>query len=89
MRLHVRILTCQVKEQRTKQTFRSPEILAPARIPVADGKKIENMPKKLPSFPRQSGTKLVAKMSANERKKEIVILSYTEYMLIESFCDII
>lgn len=43
-------------------------MLAPARIPVADGKKIENMPKKLPSFPRQSGTKLVAKMSADEKK---------------------
>lgn len=53
--------------KKTKHTFRSPEILAPAKIPVADGKKIENIPKKLPSFPRQSGTKLVAKMSADER----------------------
>lgn len=43
-------------------------MLAPARIPVAEGKKIENMPKKLPSFPRQSGTKLVAKMPAVEGK---------------------
>lgn len=59
--------THRVKEQGTIHTLRSPEMLAPARIPVADGKKIENMPKKLPSFPRQSGTKLVAKMSADEK----------------------
>lgn len=45
-------------------TFRSPEMLAPARMPVAEGKKMENMPKKLPSCPRQLGTKLTAKISA-------------------------
>lgn len=38
-------------------TLRSPEMLAPARMPVAEGKKMENIPKKLPSGPRQSGTK--------------------------------
>lgn len=38
-------------------------MLAPARMPVADGKKMENMPKKLPPGPRQSGTKLAAKIS--------------------------
>ena len=43
-------------------------MLAPARIPVAEGKKMENMPKKLPSGPRQLGTKLAAKMSAVEGK---------------------
>ena len=52
-----------------KQTFRSPEMLAPARIPVAEGKKMENMPKKLPSGPRQLGTKLAAKIFAVEGKK--------------------
>lgn len=39
-------------------------MFAPAKMPVAEGKKIENMPKKLPSFPRQLGTKFSAKMSA-------------------------
>lgn len=53
-----------------KRTFRSPEMFAPARIPVAEGKKIENMPKKLPSGPRQLGTKLVAKISAVVNKKK-------------------
>lgn len=49
-------------------TFRSPEMLAPARIPVADGKKMENIPKKLPSEPRQPGTKLAAKISAVDQE---------------------
>lgn len=39
-------------------------MLAPARMPVAEGKKMENMPKKLPSRPRQPGKKFVAKISA-------------------------
>lgn len=47
-------------------------MLAPARMPVAEGKKMENMPKKLPSWPRQQGTKLAVKMSAG--KGEIVSL---------------
>lgn len=51
-------------EFRKNDTFRSPEMLAPARMPVAEGKKMENMPKKLPSFPRQLGTKFVVKISA-------------------------
>lgn len=50
--------------------FRSPEILAPARMPVAEGKKMENMPKKLPSGPRQLGTKLAAKISAGRHKEK-------------------
>lgn len=47
-------------------TLRSPEMLAPARMPVAEGKKMENIPKKLPSAPRQSGTKFWTKMSAGK-----------------------
>lgn len=54
-------------------TFRSPEMFAPARMPVADGKKMENMPKKLPPGPRQSGTKLVAKMSAVRRDENRLV----------------
>lgn len=53
-----------------KLTLRSPEMFAPARIPVAEGKKMENMPKKLPSGPRQLGTKLAAKISAVENKQK-------------------
>lgn len=37
-------------------TLRSPEIFAPARMPVADGKNIENIPKNVPVSPRQLGT---------------------------------
>lgn len=44
-------------------------MFAPAKIPVAEGKKMENIPKKLPFSPRQSGTKLAAKISAVEGKK--------------------
>lgn len=50
-------------------TFKSPEMFAPAKMPVAEGKKMENMPKKLPSFPRQPGTKLLAKMDAVKDEK--------------------
>lgn len=53
----------------SEHTFRSPEMFAPAKIPVADGKKMENIPKKLPFSPRQLGTKLAAKISAVEGKK--------------------
>lgn len=45
-------------------------MLAPARMPVADGKKIENKLKKEPSGPRQLGTKFWAKMSAGEEAEE-------------------
>lgn len=55
-----------LRQRRPKPTFRSPEMLAPARIPVADGKKMENRPKKEPSGPRQLGTKFWAKISAGE-----------------------
>lgn len=54
----------------TKLAFRSPEILAPARMPVAEGKKMENMPKKLPPGPRQLGTKFSAKISAGMHKEK-------------------
>lgn len=53
----------------TQPTFKSPEMLAPAKMPVADGKKMENKPKKLPSGPRQLGTKFWAKMLAGGEKK--------------------
>lgn len=45
-------------------------MLAPARMPVAEGKKMENIPKKLPSAPRQSGTKFWTKMSPVRPKPE-------------------
>lgn len=45
-------------------------MLAPARMPVAEGKKMENMPKKLPPGPRQLGTKLSAKISAGRQKEK-------------------
>lgn len=60
----------QLRKGWQKPTFRSPEILAPAKIPVADGKKMENKPKKEPSGPRQSGTKFWAKMSAEEEAEK-------------------
>ena len=60
-----------LSEFRKNDTFRSPEMLAPARMPVAEGKKMENMPKKLPSFPRQLGTKLVVKISAVKVEKSV------------------
>lgn len=56
-------ITFQEQEE-NQHTFRSPEMLAPARMPVAEGKKMENIPKKLPSGPRQLGTKLAAKRPA-------------------------
>ena len=48
-------------------------MLAPARMPVAEGKKIENMPKKLPSAPRQLGTKLSANISAVKVKQSVLL----------------
>lgn len=44
-------------------------MFAPARMPVAEGKKMENMPKKLPPGPRQSGTKFAAKILAVKGKR--------------------
>lgn len=58
----------RIRKQNPSDTLRSPEMFAPARMPVADGKKMENMPKKVPSGPRQPGTKLAAKMSAVEEE---------------------
>lgn len=48
-------------------TFKSPEMLAPARIPVAAGKKMENTEKKL-SAPRKSGVKFSIKIFALKKK---------------------
>lgn len=45
-------------------------MLAPARMPVAEGKKMENIPKKLPSAPRQAGTKFSTKMSPGKPRPE-------------------
>lgn len=44
-------------------TFRSPEMFAPARIPMADGKKMANIPKKSPFGPLQSGKRFSKKIS--------------------------
>ena len=55
-------------------TFRSPEILAPARIPVAAGKNMANTEKKDSPF-LKSGPRLVTKTSAkkiNVKKKEMI-----------------
>lgn len=48
-------------------TARSPEIFAPARIPVAAGKKMANTEKKV-SSPRKSGPKFSVNISATEDK---------------------
>lgn len=48
-------------------TARSPEIFAPARIPVAAGKKIANTEKKVSSS-RKSGPKFSLNISATEDK---------------------
>lgn len=45
-------------------TARSPEMLAPARMPVAAGKKMAKTEKKV--SPRKSGNKLSTKMSPEE-----------------------
>lgn len=63
-----------------KLAFRSPEILAPARMPVAEGKKMENMPKKLPSGPRQLGTKFSAKISAGRHKGKHTVRHMNSHM---------
>lgn len=60
----------EVGEMDILLTLRSPEMLAPARIPVAEGKKMENIPKKLPSMPLHSGTKFWTKMSAGKMRPE-------------------
>lgn len=45
-------------------TARSPEMLAPAKMPVAAGKKMEKTEKNV--SPRKSGPKLSAKMPAKK-----------------------
>lgn len=52
-----------------KLTLRSPEILAPAKIPVAAGKKMENTEKN--SSPLKSGRKFSLKVSAESKKIKI------------------
>lgn len=52
-----------------KVTFKSPEILAPARIPVAAGKKMENTEKNDSPF-RKSGVKFSKKIFALEKESE-------------------
>jgi len=52
--------------------FRSPDMFAPARIPVAAGKNTAKTVKKLCSVPsnvRKAGTKLVMNVSPMDRKK--------------------
>lgn len=53
-------------------TARSPEIFAPARIPVAAGKKMANTEKKVSSS-RKSGPKFSLNISAVENKISLVI----------------
>jgi len=50
-----------------KITRKSPEMLAPARIPVAAGKKIENTEKKLSPF-RKAGVKFSMKIFAVKKR---------------------
>lgn len=65
-------------------TFRSPEMLAPARIPMADGKKIANILKKLPSGPLQSGNRFSKKISPTKTNccQKIFVKQDTELALL-------
>ena len=54
----------------TVLTARSPEMLAPAKIPVAAGKKMENTEKNVFS-PRKSGPMFSIIMAAEEEDEEI------------------
>lgn len=55
-------------------TARSPEMLAPAKMPVAAGKKMEKTEKNV--CPRKSGPKLSAKMPAKKRLDNYVVTLY-------------
>ena len=60
-------------------------MLAPARIPVAEGKKMENISKKFSFEPGQLGTKFSAKMSAVEHNPRMlwdIIHQYSLYVSI-------
>ncbi len=43
-------------------------MLTPDRIPVAEGKKMENILKNDPSFPRKEGSRFSTKISAGRKK---------------------
>ena len=53
-------------------TARSPEIFAPARMPVAAGKKMANTEKKVSSS-RKSGPKFSLNISSTENKRFLAI----------------
>lgn len=55
-------------------TFRSPEMFAPARIPMADGKKMANIRKKSPSGPLQFGRRFSKKISPGKNNVDIKII---------------
>lgn len=55
-------------------TARSPEMLAPAKMPVAAGKKMEKTEKSV--SPRKSGPKFSAKMPAKKRLDNYVVTLY-------------
>lgn len=44
-------------------------MLAPERMPMAEGKKMANNSKKFPSGPLQSGVKFCTKISPGDRKQ--------------------
>ena len=63
-------------------TFRSPEMFAPARMPVAAGKKTANTVKKLCSVPsnlRKSGKKLVRNVSPTQNTCSYIIPFKTQW----------
>jgi len=67
-----------------KITLRSPQMLTPDRIPVAEGKKMENILKKDPSLPRKEGSRFDKKISAGSIKTVVrFICTFTK----RSSCD--
>lgn len=63
-------------------------MLAPARMPVAEGKKMENMPKKLLSGPCHLGTKFSTKISAVERTLSVYCTADSETLMIGYPCTV-
>ena len=53
-------------------TFRSPEMFAPDRMPIVEGKKMANIWKKLPSGPLQSGFRFDIRISTGDREQKIL-----------------
>lgn len=70
------------------RTFKSPEMLAPARMPVAAGKKMANTEKKV-SPPRKSGGKFSMKIFALKRRRETNRWKYLHFSFtsLEQTCD--